>query len=161
MKKNHLEHLHALKENKDFNTLDKDRAIEGYAKKIRMRKGRDKKKVSIKIAELVWNAQSGLPIYYIEHNGIPMTWNSPMRDGWGLKHIKYEICHDLAVNMGGTNCPTNLFYGSAQCNRVHGALSISDWVSFLDKKTITERYERVKALHKTKQFLDLLAELNM
>jgi hypothetical protein len=157
---NHIEHLKNLLKNSECFTQDKDRAINSFASKIRLGKGSTKKEISIKIAELVWNAQEGLPIYHQVHDGLYTSWNSPMKGGWNIDYIKYEICHDIPYNIGGNMEPTNLFYGSAQCNRCHGALSISSWVKYLDKKDITKRYNAVKLLHTSNEFINLVKELN-
>jgi hypothetical protein len=162
-KNQHVDHLEILKNNPNRFSQDKERAIESFASKIRAGKGFGKIEISKKLAEMVWDAQGGLPIYYWNTGSFETCWNDPKYNGWDVDYIKYEICHNIAVNRGGSLSADNLFYGSAQCNRTHGALSITEWVTKGNYKFISEivdRYNKVLELYSIEEFIKLNNQLN-
>lgn len=135
---------------------DLNRAINHFAKRIRSGKGRNKVEVSQKIVKMVFNAQGNVPLFHVAEE--QMCWNEPW--DFGLNYIKFYYGHIKSRSNGGDISPKNFVFESAQCNRQHGAYDIDKWVKHLNRPEITNRFNKVLDLHNTKEFNQLIEELN-
>ena len=134
------EHRKNISDNKDAFVQDKDRAIANWIKHcwtyVRSHGSLSKREstpILEEMAELVWNAQMGMPLFQFNASstGLPMSWNRP-QDG-ELNYIRYEIGHIHPQLEGGESNPENLTFQSARCNQhIQSSLDIDEVMTYFD-----------------------------
>jgi hypothetical protein len=162
-----LEHREVLLSNPNRYTQDAERAIMQFAqsayKNIGNQGSNKKKLIPLyqKLGQLVIEAQGYKPLYDYESD-LPRAWNSPMKGGWKLNYIKYEIGHLISVNNGGSFKPENLSFQSARCNQhVQTSMNYNETTEYAYIEEVRNRVNNLFILHKSKEWLDIINYLNL
>jgi len=147
-------------------TQDSDRAVMQFAQTAYKSVGRQgsNKKILIplyeKLAQLVIEAQGNTPLYDYK-DILPRAWNSPMKGGWKLDYVKYEIGHLISINNGGSFKPENLSFQSARCNQhLQSSLNFDETTEYRMVEEVKTRVENLFELHKSKKWLDIIKEID-
>ena len=155
----------------DRYTKDRDRAITQFAMTAYNnyeKCGSNKKHVIQKLkqmGELVFNAQKSVPLYEFDFGNreqLPRAWNSPMKGGWDVNYIKWEIGHLMSKNKGGLNLnkPENLSFQSARCNQhVQSGLDFNETTEYKYVPEIRNRVAAIFDVHKTPEWSRLTQEI--
>jgi len=161
-----LQHRENLLNNPNRFIHDKERAIEQFAEtsyKNYGRCGKNKKSVIQllkQLGKLVFENQENTPIYEYQ-DILPRSWNSPMKGGWKLNYIKWEIGHLKSKNQGGTNEPENLSFQSARCNQhIQTSMNYFETTEYNCKEEVKNRVDNLFILHKSKEWIDILEKIN-
>tara|TARA_B110001450_G_scaffold1450_2_gene1686 strand:+ start:7047 stop:7565 length:519 start_codon:yes stop_codon:yes gene_type:complete len=161
-----LQHRENLLNNPNRFIHDKERAIERFAETSYKNYGRcgKNKKLVIQLlkqlGKLVFENQENTPIYEYQ-DILPRSWNSPMKGGWKLNYIKWEIGHLKSKNQGGTNEPENLSFQSARCNQhIQTSMNYFETTEYKCKEEVKNRVDNLFILHKSKEWLDILENIN-
>jgi len=160
-----LQHRTNLLNNPNRYIEDKERAIIRFAETAYKSYGccGKNKKLLIsllkQLGKLVFENQEK-PIYEYE-DSLPRSWNSPMKDGWKINYIKWEIGHLVSLNQGGLNNPENLSFQSARCNQhIQTSLNYYETTEYNCKEEVKNRIDNLFLLHKTKEWNDILEKIN-
>ena len=164
------EHRQNIADNTECFTQDKERAIANWSehcwKYVKENTTDLTKKNAIVIlkemAELVWEAQGGVPLFQFEApTGLPMSWNRP-QDG-ELNYIRYEIGHVHPQLEGGVSNPENLTFQSARCNQhIQSSLDIDEvLVYFTSVDVVNERMANLAELHNSEHWAALKGMLGL
>lgn len=152
-------------------TRDKDRAITQFAMTAYNnyeRCGSNRKHVLEKLkqmGELIFDAQKSMPLYEFDFGNkenLPRAWNSPMKGGWDVNYIKWEIGHLMSKNKGGLNLnkPENLSFQSARCNQhVQSGLDFNETTEYDKVPEIQERVLAIYKVHRTPEWARLTQEI--
>tara|TARA_Y100000389_G_scaffold6221_1_gene5966 strand:- start:475 stop:1089 length:615 start_codon:yes stop_codon:yes gene_type:complete len=164
------QHRKDLKDNKeDRFTRDKERAIAQFAETSYKHYGRcgKNKKLVIQLlkqlGKLVFENQKDTPLYEYtdDPDDLPRSWNSPMKGGWEVDYIKWEIGHLESQNQGGTNKPENLSFQSARCNQhIQTSMNYSETTEYKYIKEVQNRVDNLFILHRSKEWMDILDKIN-
>jgi hypothetical protein len=161
-----LQHRENLLNNQNRFIHDKERAIEQFAQTSYKNYGPcgKKKKLVIQhlkqLGKLVFENQKNTPIYEYQ-DILPRSWNSPMKGGWKLNYIKWEIGHLKSKNQGGTNEPENLSFQSARCNQhIQTSMNYFETTEYNCKEEVKNRVDNLFILHKSKEWIDILEKIN-
>jgi len=161
-----LQHRENLLNNPNRFIQDKERAIGQFAEtsyKNYGRCGKNKKSVIQllkQLGKLVFENQENTPIYEYQDD-LPRSWNSPMKGGWKLNYIKWEIGHLKSKNQGGTNEPENLSFQSARCNQhIQTSMNYFETTEYKCKEEVKNRIDKLFILHKSKEWKDILEKIN-
>ena len=112
------------------------------------------------LGKLVFENQKNTPIYEYQ-DILPRSWNSPMKGGWKLNYIKWEIGHLKSKNQGGTNEPENLSFQSARCNQhIQTSMNYFETTEYNCKEEVKNRVDNLFILHKSKEWIDILEKIN-
>ena len=164
------EHRLSLKNNNLCFIQDKERAINNWCKHSYefIKTKTTFKKTEIwgtlnQMAELVWEAQEGKPLFHFlsVKNDMPMSWNRPQNGA--DNYIRYEIGHINPIHTGGTSHPNNLCFQSARCNQhIQSSLDIEEVILYFSSiHDVLERINRLKILHKSEEWNLLLIKLGL
>jgi len=136
---------------------DKDRAIENWVKEAlkevnTTNNNRNQAKIILNyLANMVWEAQGGVPLFQFDSNSnLPMSWNRP-QDG-EKNYIRYEIGHMISRNCGGGSNVENLCFQSARCNQhIQTSLSLNEVVEayFSHNQIVLDRINALTALYQS------------
>ena len=161
-----LDHRKNLLNNPKRYIQDKERAIKQFAEtsyKFYGSCGKNKKlliKLLEKLGNLVFENQENKPIYEYQDT-LPRAWNSPMNGGWKINHIKWEIGHLISLNQGGSNNPENLSFQSARCNQhIQTSMNYFETTEYNCKEEVKNRIDNLFVLHKSKEWIDILENIN-
>ena len=161
-----LDYRNILLSNPNRYLQDKERAIKQFAKtayKFYGPCGKNKKTVIAlleKLGNLVFDNQESKPLYEYEET-LPRAWNSPMKEGWKLNYIKWEIGHLISLNQGGLNNPENLSFQSARCNQdIQSSMNYFETTEYNCKEEVKNRINKLFILHKSKEWTDILEKIN-
>jgi hypothetical protein len=163
------EHREMLKKNQAGWVADYDRAQRNFVEhlwkwvkdKNPTAKKKDKLAIMNKMARLVFAAQGERPLFHFNDSWI-LAWNSPK--DWG-SHIRYEIGHMNPKNNGGESEPENLCFMSARDNQhIQSALPLEELLEAYfyrneNAASVVARVNRLKALHQSRDWLDLRSAL--
>tara|TARA_B110000211_G_scaffold225510_1_gene277843 strand:- start:1719 stop:2069 length:351 start_codon:yes stop_codon:yes gene_type:complete len=111
------------------------------------------------MGELVFEAQNYKPLY--EYGKVlPRAWNSPMRGGWNVNYIKWEIGHLTSKNQLGKNNPENLSFQSARGNQLcQTSMNYSETTEYTYVKEVTNRIDNLFKLHKSSKWLKIKGQI--
>jgi hypothetical protein len=113
------------------------------------------------LAELVFQNQDCKPIYEYEDT-LPRSWNSPMKDGWQVNYIKWEIGHLISLNQHGLNNPENLSFQSARCNQyIQTSMNYYETTEYNCKDEVKQRIDKLFIFHKSKECNDIVEKINV
>ena len=161
-----LEHRKRLLKNSNRYIQDKDRAIKQFAETAYKNYGRcgKNKKMIIQLLQelgsLVFKAQGNESIYEYQDT-LPRAWNSPMKGGWKINYIKWEIGHLISLNQGGSNNPENLSFQSARCNQhIQTSMNYFETTEYNCKEEVKNRINNLFALHESDEWKDILKKIN-
>ncbi len=162
-----LQHRTNLLNNPNRYIEDKERAIKQFANiayKFYGSCGKNKKKLINlleKLGNLVFDTQENKSIYEYQDD-LPRAWNSPMNGGWEINYIKWEIGHIISLNQGGNNNPENLSFQSARCNQhIQTSLNYFETTEYNCKEEVKNRLDKLFLLHKSKEWMDILENINV
>ena len=163
---NLLQHRENLSNNPNRFIHDKERAIKRFAETSYKNYGRCGKKKKLvmpllkQLGNLVFEKQENTPIYEYQDT-LPRTWNSPMKGGWNVNYIKWEIGHLKSINQGGTNEPENLSFQSARCNQhIQTSMNYYETTEYQCKDEVKNRIDNLYTLHKSKEWIDISEKIN-
>lgn len=161
-----LQHRENLLNNPNRFIQDKERAIKQFAETSYKNYGpcgKNKKSVIQllkQLGKLVFENQENTPIYEYQ-DILPRSWNSPMKGGWNLNYIKWEIGHLKSKNQGGTNEPENLSFQSARCNQhIQTSMNYFETTEYNCKEEVKNRVDNLFILHKSKEWINILEKIN-
>ena len=169
------EHRQNLANNPNCYTQDKKRAISKWCEHcweyvrentkfdIVKYKKRHAMPTIKEMGELVWEAQSGVPLFhFVASDGLPMSWNIP-RQG-KLDYIRYETGHIEPQACGGMSNPENLTFQSGRGNQhIQSSLPLNLVLSayFSDNDEVLNRVDNVMKLHKSDRWNELREKLGL
>jgi hypothetical protein len=161
-----LDHRNNLLNNPTRYIQDKERAIRQFAEtsyKYYGSYGKNKKlliKLLEKLGNLVFENQEYKSIYEYQDE-LPRAWNSPMKGGWKINYIKWEIGHLISSNQGGLDNPENLSFQSTRCNgQIQTSMNYFETTEYKYILEVKNRIDNLFILHKSKEWIDILEKIN-
>lgn len=160
-----LQHRKNLLSNPNRYEHDKENAIANFAKisyKYYGSYGQQKQniiKLLKQLGKIAFAAQGGVPIYEYS-DALPRAWNSPMRNGWDVNYIVWEIGHLKSRNQGGLDNPENLSFQSARGNQ-HIQTSMNYWetTEWNVKEEIKNRIANLFMVHTSAQWKEIIMKI--